>query len=90
MAKRKTVKAIAPLQIGDRVRIKNFAGRLGRIAELRGPLGPGGASVYRVLVQRRPTASYIELLDDQLETVPIGRVAGTTSELSRSRERQED
>jgi hypothetical protein len=61
---------VVALKLGDRVKIKNFAGKIGRIAELRGPIGPGGAPVYRVLVQRRPTVSYIELLGDQLEIVP--------------------
>ncbi len=42
-----------------------------RIAELRGPLGTGGASVYRVRVRRKPTVSYIELLGDQLEYLPM-------------------
>jgi hypothetical protein len=62
---------VAALKRGDAVRIKNFGDRIGRIAELRGPLGPGGASVYRVLLQRKPTVSYIELLGDQLEYVPM-------------------
>ncbi len=62
---------IGSLKLGDRVKIKDFAGKIGRIAELRGPLGPGGAPVYRVLVQRKPTVSYIELLGDQLEIVPM-------------------
>lgn len=67
--------SIDSLKLGDRVKIKDFAGQIGRIAELRGPLGPGGASVYRVLVQRKPTVCYIELLGDQLEIVPAsGRV----------------
>jgi hypothetical protein len=39
--------------------------------ELRGPLGPGGAPVYRVRVSRKPTAAYIELLGNQLEFLPI-------------------
>jgi hypothetical protein len=62
---------VVPLKLGDRVRIKDFGGKIGRIAELRGPLGPGGAAVYRVLVQRKPTVSYIELLGDQLEFAPL-------------------
>ena len=37
---------------------KDFAGQVGRIEELRGPLGPGGASVYRVKVQEKPRVSY--------------------------------
>src|SRR4051794_10106759 len=71
MPKQTQAKVVAPLKIGDRVKIKNYAGKIGRIAELRGPLGPGGASVYRVLVQRKPTLSYIELLGDQLEIAPV-------------------
>lgn len=70
MAKKQTT-PVATLKLGDRVRIKDFAGKIGKIAELRGPLGPGGANVYRVLVQRKPTHSYIELLGDQLEYVPM-------------------
>lgn len=65
----------SPFKLGDRVRIKDFAGKIGRIAELRGPLGPGASSVYRVLVQRKPTVSYIELLGDQLELVPAASTA---------------
>ena len=74
---------IASLKLGDRVKIKDFAGQIGRIAELRGPLGPGGASVYRVLVQRKPTVSYIELLSDQLEIVPA---SGAVRPVRRKRE----
>jgi hypothetical protein len=59
--------AIAPFKVGDRVKIKNYAGKIGRIVELRGPLGPGGVSIYRVLVERKPAVSYIELREDQLE-----------------------
>jgi hypothetical protein len=51
--------------LGDRVKIRHSLGRKGRIVELRGPLGPGGAQVYRVLIQRKPK-KYIEVLEDQL------------------------
>lgn len=71
MAKQKQPKAFGPLNLGDHVRIKHYAGKLGKIVELRGALGPDGASVYRVLVNRKPTPSYIELLDNQLEAVSI-------------------
>lgn len=54
---------------GDRVRIKYYAGKPGRIVEERGPLGPGGALVYRVLISRDPVNSYIEVREDQLELV---------------------
>jgi hypothetical protein len=70
MAKKTQVKVTTSFNLGDRVRIKDFAGKVGRIAELRGPLGPGGASVYRVLVQKKPSVSYIELMGDQLEYLP--------------------
>ena len=71
MAKKSQVKATTSFNLGDRVRIKNLAGQVGRIAELRGPLGPGRAWVYRVRVRRKPTVSYIELLGDQLEYLPM-------------------
>ena len=62
MAKKSEVKVTTSFHLGDLVRIKDLAGQVGRIAELRGPLGPGGAWVYRVRVRRKPTVSYIELL----------------------------
>lgn len=77
MVKREQPEAVVSFRIGDRVRIKNYAGKLGRITEFRGPLGPGGAPVYRVLVQKKPTISYIELLGDQLEYVPKKGQAGS-------------
>ena len=45
-----------------------------RIAEYRGPLGPKGARVYRVLVQKKPRRVYIEVLEDQLEVVHDARI----------------
>jgi hypothetical protein len=86
MSKQSEAKVVAPLKLGDRVRIKNSSGRIGRIAELRGPLGPGGAPVYRVLVQRKPTPSYIELLGDQLEIAPV---MGTLHRIDRHKAGQE-
>jgi hypothetical protein len=56
--------------VGDRVRIRRSAGLSGRVVELRGPLGPGGAHVYRVRVRRKPKPAYIELREDQLEAIP--------------------
>jgi|GEM_PF-2021412 len=80
MHKQKRTKVVAPLNLGDRVKIKNYAGKVGRIVELRGALGPGGASVYRVLVERKPAVSYIELLENQLEVVQtLGEVHGIMS-----------
>jgi hypothetical protein len=60
----KKAKASLTFSVGDRVEILHF-GR-GKITELRGPLGPGGAQVYRVLYSRKPKAAYIEVLGSQL------------------------
>jgi hypothetical protein len=62
--------APALLNLGDRVRIRYYGGKLGRIVELRGPPGPGGVQIDRVLVRRKPKPSYIELRADQIEPVP--------------------
>lgn len=64
--------SVTLLKLGDRVRIRHYAGNLGRVVELRGPLGPGGAQVYRVQVARKPEPTYIELREDQLEAVVNG------------------
>jgi hypothetical protein len=71
MAKKSEIKAVSSFHLGDRVRIKGLAGQIGRITELRGPLGPGGTLVYRVRVGRKPSVSYIELLGDQVEYLPM-------------------
>lgn len=55
------------LKIGDRVTIRHASGVQGRVVELRGPLGPGGAQVYRVEVRKKPRPSYVEVRADQLE-----------------------
>ena len=58
-----------PLKVGTVVRIRNSGYHRARIAEFRGPLGPKGARVYRVLVQGKPRRVYIEVLEDQLEVL---------------------
>lgn len=63
-------KPAATFRLRDRVVIKHSAGMKGEVIELRGPLGPGGVAVYRVMLQRLPTLEYIEVLGDQLELVP--------------------
>lgn len=60
---------MAEFKLGDRVKIKEYDGGFGRISELRGGLGPGGAPVYRVLLGLKPR-SYIEVLGEQLELAP--------------------
>jgi hypothetical protein len=42
-----------------------------RIVELRGPLGPGEAQMYRV--RRKPTPAYMEEREDQLMPIPTAR-----------------
>jgi hypothetical protein len=60
---------IEPLKVGTAVKILNSGYRRARIAEYRGPLGPKGARVYRVLVQKKPQRVYIEVREDQLEVL---------------------
>jgi hypothetical protein len=56
--------------LGDWVKIRYSGRPKGRIVELRGPLGPGGAQIYRVQVRRKPRPAYIEVLEDQLRALP--------------------
>ena len=53
----------------DRVKIRYTDWR-GRIVELLGPLGPGGAQVYRVRVPGKPKPMFVEVLGDQLVRLP--------------------
>jgi hypothetical protein len=69
MPDQKKVATNFKFNLGDRVKIRNSAGMKGRIVELRGPLGPGGAQIYRVQIRRKPRA-YIEVREDQLEIIP--------------------
>ena len=64
-----TQSLVEPLKDGTLVRILNSGYSRARIAEYRGPLGPKGARVYRVLVQKKPRRVYIEVLEDQLEVL---------------------
>jgi hypothetical protein len=59
-----------PLKVGDWVKIRHSGFERARIVELRGPLGPGGAEVYRVRVWGTRKPVYIELLADQLVRIP--------------------
>jgi len=60
---------VEPLKVGTVVKIRDSGYHRARIAEFRGPLGPKGARVYRVLVQRKPRRVYIEVLEEQLEVL---------------------
>ncbi len=68
-----TQSLIEPLKEGTVVKILNSGYDRARIAEYRGPLGPKGARVYRVLVQKKPRRVYIEVLEDQLELLDDAR-----------------
>ena len=61
------------MKVGDRVEILNSGYPIGRIVELRGPLGPNGTLIYRVRIggkkTRKPT--FIELREDQLQVLPV-------------------
>ena len=65
-------KVVPTFNLNDRVVIAHTAGMKGKVIELRGPLGPGGAAVYRVLLRRKPRIEYVEVLGDQLELVADG------------------
>jgi hypothetical protein len=58
----------AAFKLGDRVKIR-FTEWRGRIVDMYGPLGPGGAEIYRVRYRGRPRPAYIEVLEDQLELI---------------------
>jgi hypothetical protein len=70
MATKKAVQATEPFKVGDRVTVRYFPHWRGRIVEFRGPLGPGGALIYRVRFPQKPKADYIELREDQLIHIP--------------------
>jgi hypothetical protein len=58
-----------PLKDGTVVKILNSGFNRAVVAEYRGPLGPKGARIYRVLVQMKPRRMYIEVREDQLEVL---------------------
>jgi hypothetical protein len=78
MATKKTTKSVKTtsavglrvLNLGDLVEIRYSGGQRGRIIEYRGPLGPKGAHIYRIRLRRKPRPTYIELPEDQLESIP--------------------
>jgi hypothetical protein len=74
MAKKPAPKAPKSAHVfahGDWVEILHFG--KGRIVELRGPLGPGGAEVYRVMYRRKPRPGYIEVWADQIRLLEVGK-----------------
>lgn len=63
-------KIVALPTLGDRVKIRHVGGMRGRVVELRGLLGTGGAQVYRVMARWKPTPADVEVRGDQLELLP--------------------
>jgi hypothetical protein len=61
---------VGDVKVGDIVRVRLYREMVGKVVELRGPLGPGGLQVYRVRFPRKPKPTFIELSADQLEMVP--------------------
>lgn len=64
-----TQKLSEPMKVGTVVKIRDSGYPRATIAEYRGPLGPKGTHVYRVLVESKPRRVYIEVLEDQLEVL---------------------
>jgi hypothetical protein len=68
MAKKKVAE---PLKLGDWVKVRYTGFKRARVVELLGPLGPGGAQIYRVRISRKPLKPiYIDLLADHVELLP--------------------
>ncbi len=63
-------KVSVPFKLGDRVKIRHTTDLRGRIVELRGALGPGGAQIYGVRIRGTSQPKYIELREDQLVLIP--------------------
>jgi hypothetical protein len=56
--------------LGDRVTVRYYPHWRGRIVEMRGGLGPGGAQVYRVRFPDKPKPRYVELPENLLILLP--------------------
>lgn len=54
---------------GTLVEILNSGFKRATVAEYRGPLGPNGARIYRILVLKRPSPLYMEVREDQLKVL---------------------
>ena len=64
-----TQNEIEPLKNGTVVKVRTSGIDRAWVTEYRGPLGPKGARVYRILFQKKPPI-YMEVLEDQLEVLP--------------------
>ena len=61
------------VKLGDRVKLRSPSELIGRVIELRGPLGPNGAQIYRILLRRKPRREYIEVREDQLDVIETSK-----------------
>ncbi len=59
----------AQFRLGDTVKIRGYDAMVGRVYELRGPLGPKGTQVYRIKFRRKPRPEYVEVFATQMELV---------------------
>lgn len=75
-----------PLADGTVVKILDSGYRRAVVAEYRGPLGPKGARVYRVLVEKKPRRTYIEVLEEQLEVLRERRAKPSMPKADRARD----
>jgi hypothetical protein len=57
-----------PLKNGTVVKVRHSGFHRAWVLEYRGPLGPKGAPIYLVLVQKKPRM-HIEVREDQLEVL---------------------
>lgn len=57
-----------PIPDGTLVEVLDSGFKRAKVAEYRGPLGPKGARIYRILVQRKP-ALFMEVREDQLRVL---------------------
>ncbi len=64
-------------RLGDWVRIRLHPDVHGQVIELRGPLGVGGAQVYRLLLDREPDDTFVEVPEDELEVIRPAPELGT-------------
>ena len=65
----KAKSAIPKLQLGQVVEFVDSPEWRGQIVELRGPLGPGGAQIYRVRYGPKRARRFVEVREDQLEPI---------------------
>jgi hypothetical protein len=63
-----TQNLVEPLKEGTVVKILNSGYDRAEVAECLGPLGPKGARIYRVLVEKKPRR-VIEVREDQLQVL---------------------